>query len=59
MTVLEHPNPSRFPDQMLYVVEHEDYIYVVPAIADDRSNDIFLKTLYPSRKYTRRFLREA
>lgn len=57
VTVLEHPNPSRFPGQVLYLVEHNDYIYVVPAITDDRSGTVFLKTAYPSRKYTQIYLR--
>ena len=59
VTVIEHPHPSRFPNQMLYLVEHDDYIYVVPAISDDRSDNVFLKTVYPSRKYTQRYLRRA
>ena len=58
-TVMEHPNPSRFPGQVLYLVEHNDYIYVVPAIIDDGDGTVFFKTAYPSRKYTQRHLRKA
>lgn len=30
--------------------EYRGYVWVVPYVADE--NEIFLKTLYPSRKYT-------
>ena len=59
VAVLKHPNPSRFPSQVLYLVQHNDYIYVVPAMIDDSDGTVFFKTAYPSRKYTQRHLRKA
>lgn len=41
-------NPSR-PDQNLFVIELNKYIYAVPFIIDKESN-IVLKTIFPSRK---------
>ncbi len=41
-------NPSR-PDQDIFVVNVNRYIYAVPFIIDNKSN-IILKTIFPSRK---------
>ena len=46
-------NPAR-PEQNIFVVEINDYIYAVPFIIDKNSN-IFLKTAYPSRKLNRKY----
>lgn len=58
LDVQEHPNQERYPGQMIYVVEIERYVYLVPFVtAADGSR--FLKTIIPSRKATRDFQREA
>jgi uncharacterized DUF497 family protein len=54
LDVLEHPNPERFPRQRVFVVNVEGYAYVVPFVEDD--NEVFLKTIIPSRKATRDYL---
>lgn len=41
-------NPAR-PDQQIFVITLNNYIYSVPFIIDEQSN-IILKTAYPSRK---------
>jgi uncharacterized DUF497 family protein len=46
--VLEHPDKKKYPNQLLYEVDVDGYIYVVPAVRRGRS--LFLKTIYPSRK---------
>ena len=47
--VLEHPNQERYPGQMIYVVNMDQYLYLVPfATAGDGTR--FLKTIIPSRK---------
>lgn len=45
-------NPGR-PDQKLYILEIESYAVIVPFVEND--NEIFLKTAFPSRKYTKRY----
>jgi hypothetical protein len=50
--VLEHPNAERYPNQLLYEVDVDGYVHVVPVIR--RGRILFLKTIYPSRKATRR-----
>jgi len=50
--VLEHPNAERYPNQLLYEVDVDGYVHVVPVVGKGRI--LFLKTIYPSRKATRR-----
>ena len=40
-------------DNEIYMLEIENYAYIVPFVESD--NEIFLKTAFPSRKYTKRF----
>ena len=54
--VLQHPNADRYPNQLVYLVEYKEYVFVVPFLRDSESQEIVLKTIYPSRKYTRLYL---
>ena len=45
-------NPGR-PNQKIYILEIENYAYIVPFVESE--NEIFLKTAFPSRKYTKRY----
>ena len=50
--VLDHPNQQRYRGQMIYVVDIDGYLHLVPfVISVDGSR--FLKTIIPSRKATR------
>jgi hypothetical protein len=44
---------SRRPNQKIYVLEIEGYAVIVPFVED--GNEIFLKTAFPSREYTKRY----
>jgi uncharacterized DUF497 family protein len=56
VTVLEHPNKDRYPGQRLYLIEYNKQIYVVPFVFDAEEEVIFLKTAYPSRRYTKKYI---
>jgi uncharacterized DUF497 family protein len=45
-------NPAR-TNQKIYILEIENYAFVVPFV--ENQNEIFFKTAFPSRKYTKRF----
>ena len=45
-------NPGR-PNQKMYILEIENYAILVPFVENDK--EIFLKTAFPSRKYTKRY----
>ena len=52
LNILEHPNKEKYPNQKLLIVNIENYAYVVPFLEDEEGN-IILKTIFPSRKYTK------
>ncbi len=54
LDVLEHPNQVKYAHQKIYVIEINDYAYLVPFVKD--KNKIFLKTIIPSRKATKQYL---
>jgi uncharacterized DUF497 family protein len=54
--VVQHPNRQRYPHQHIYVVDVTGYIYLVPFVRNKKC--IFLKTIYPSRKATREYIKE-
>ena len=54
--VLEHPNQERYAGQMIYVVDIEQYVYLVPFVPG-ADGTRFLKTIIPSRKATRDYRR--
>ena len=55
LLVKEHPNQERYPGQQMFVVRMSDYVYLVPCVQKD--NVTFLKTIFPSRVETRKYLR--
>jgi hypothetical protein len=50
-----HPDQEKYPNQKKLFIEIANYIYVVPFV--ESSDEIFFKTIYPSRKETKKFLR--
>lgn len=53
--VLVHPNPARYPRQRILVVAADNYAYLVPFV--DEEDYFFLKTIIPSRKATRIYVK--
>lgn len=51
--IVKHPNAERYPNQQQFVVLIEEYVYLVPFVADEQK--IFLKTIIPSRKATKAY----
>ncbi|MCP4203886.1 MAG: DUF4258 domain-containing protein [bacterium] len=54
LDILEHPNKERYPKQRVFIVEVEAYAYVVPFVESE--TEVFLKTIIPSRKATKKYL---
>jgi uncharacterized DUF497 family protein len=52
--VIEHPNKSKYPNQRMFILVKENYVYLVPFIEDKEK--IFLKTIIPSHKMTKKYL---
>ena len=56
LDVIEHPNIKKYPNQKIYVVNINDYAYLVPFVK--QSEIAFLKTIFPSRKLTKKYLQK-
>jgi hypothetical protein len=48
LEITDHPNRIKYPHQKMYVVEINEYVYLVPFVEEE--GIIFLKTIFPSRK---------
>ena len=51
--IFEHPNQECYPGQKISVVIIEDYAYLIPFVENEE--EIFLKTIIPSRKATKQY----
>ncbi len=49
-----HPNIEDYSHQRIFVVAMESYVYLVPYVESEE--EIFLKTIIPSRKFTKIYL---
>lgn len=56
LVVLDHPNTDQYPNQRMFVVRIRSYAYLVPFV--ETKQEVFLKTIIPSRKATRIYLDE-
>ncbi|NJD37682.1 MAG: toxin [Geobacter sp.] len=51
LDVVQHPNIDKYPNQLIFVVAYEGYVYLMPFV--EESEYYFLKTIIPSRKAKR------
>jgi len=54
LDIVEHPNQEKYEGQRMFIVKIREYAWLVPFVETD--NEIFLKTIIPSRKATRKYL---
>lgn len=54
LDLLRHPNTEKYPNQSVFVVALDNYVYLVPYV--EEPDYYFLKTVIPSRKATRDYL---
>lgn len=57
MDIFEHPNQERYPGQRILAVVVEGYAYLVPFVESEE--EIFLKTIIPSRKATKQYVGDS
>jgi uncharacterized DUF497 family protein len=53
---VSHPNSDKYPDQRIFVLNIDEYVHLVPYV--ESVEEIFLKTIIPSRKATKEYLGE-
>lgn len=56
LDVVEHPNKVKYPNQRMIIVRIRGYAFLVPFV--ETGEEIFLKSIIPSRSATRRYLPE-
>jgi uncharacterized DUF497 family protein len=52
--VIKHPNKDKYNHQKILIINIDNYIYTVPFVENE--NERFLKTIIPSRKFTKKYL---
>lgn len=57
LEVIDHPNQKRYPEQKMFIVIIDEYAYMVPFIEDKEK--YFLKTIIPSRKMTKKYVKKG
>ena len=55
LDIVAHPNIARYPRQRIYYIVMRNYVYLVPFVRT--GSKIFLKTVIPSRKLTKHYLK--
>jgi hypothetical protein len=48
-----HPNQEKYPGQQMYIIRLRGYLHLVPFVENE--DEIFLKTIIPSRKAEREY----
>ena len=54
---IAHFDQDSYPNQRILIVEINNYAYAVPYVIDEQRQVIFLKTVYPNRILTKKYLR--
>jgi hypothetical protein len=55
LDIVAHPNQEKYAGQKMFVVNIENYVYLVPFI--ETEEEVLLITIIPSRKTTSKYLR--
>ncbi len=55
--ILDDLQNKNYPNQKILVVKIKKYVYAVPYVIDKKKKTMFLKTVYPSRVLTERYLK--
>ena len=48
---------EKYPNQKIFVINIDNYIWLVPFVKNEK--EIFLKTAIPSRKATKKYLKQG
>ena len=54
LDTIRHPNQEKYPQQRMFIVEIDEYAYLVPFFESEEQ--LFVKTIVPSRKATQKYL---
>lgn len=57
--ILDNLKNKKHPNQKILVIRIKNYIYAVPYVINEKKKTIFLKTVYPSRVLTQKYLKKG
>jgi hypothetical protein len=49
--IIEHPNNDKYPNQKLYIIKYNNYVYIVPI--ELTKSGLLMKTIFKSRKFNK------
>ena len=55
LDIVEHPDQDKYPGQRMLIMDINEYAYLIPFIELD--DEVFLITIIPSRKATKKYLK--
>ncbi len=55
--ILDDLKNKNYPNQKILVIRIKNYVYAVPYVVSVKKKTIFLKTVYPSRALTSKYLK--
>ena len=56
LDIVDNPNKRRYSNQKAFILEINEYVYYVPFV--EEADEVFLKTIIPSRKLKKQYLGE-
>ena len=54
LDIIENPNQEKYKGQRMFIIKMHDYAWLVPYV--ETEYEVFLKSIIPSRKATRKYL---
>jgi len=55
----KNPNSKKYSNQRMFAVRIDNYAYAVPYVEDKVKKVIFLKTCWPSREFTKKYIKNV
>lgn len=53
LDIIDHPNQEKYYGQRIFLINIDNYVYLIPFVEND--TEYFLKTIIPSRDYTKKY----
>src|SRR5438105_1462745 len=55
LDTIDHHNMAKYPNQEIYIIDINGYVYLVPFVRKDK-HTVFFKTIVTSRKLAKKYL---
>lgn len=57
LDIIGHPSKGKYSHQKILIIRLYDYVHLVPFVEDEEK--IFLKTIIPSRRATKKYIKKS